>query len=124
MNEDERSIRTLVATWMTATQRGDLQTVLDLMADDVIFMVPGQQPFGKEAFAAASPSMKNVRFEGRNDIEELNVLGNWAYLRNHIDLTITPEHGVPMHRQGYTLTILRKQEDGRWVLARDANLVM
>ena len=123
MNEDERSIRTLVETWMTATQRGDLQTVLDLMADDVIFMVPGQQPFGKEAFAAASRSMKNVRFEGRTDIEELNVLGNWAYLRNHIDVTITPEHGAPMHREGYTLTILRKQEDGRWVLARDANLV-
>jgi len=123
MNEDERSIRTLVATWMTATQRGDLQTVLDLMADDVIFMVPGQQPFGKEAFAAASRSMKNVRFEGRTDIEELNVLGNWAYLRNHIDVTITPEHGAPVRREGYTLTILRKQEDGRWVLARDANLV-
>ena len=123
MNEDERSIRTLVATWMTATQRGDLQTVLDLMADDGIFMVPGQQPFGKEAFAAASRSMKHVRFEGRSDIEELNVLGNWAYLRNHIDVTITPEHGPPVRREGYTLTILRKQEDGRWVLARDANLV-
>ena len=119
MTEDERSIRTLVDTWMTATQRGDLQTVLSLMADDVIFMVPGQQPFGKEAFAAASRSMKNVRFEGRNDIEELNVLGNWAYLRNHIDLTITPEHGAPMHRAGYTLTVLRKEADGRWRCAED-----
>jgi len=124
MTEDERSIRTLVDTWMTATQRGDLQTVLSLMADDVIFMVPGQKPFGKEAFAAASRSMKNARFEGRSDIEELKVLGNWAYLRNHIEITITPEHGAPVHRAGYTLTILRKQEDGRWVLARDANLVM
>ena len=124
MNEDERSIRTLVATWMTATQRGDLQTVLSLMADDVIFMVPGQQPFGKEAFAAASRSMKSARFEGRSDIEELKVLGNWAYVRNHIDLTITPEQGAPMHRAGYTLTVLRKEADGRWVLARDANLVV
>src|SRR6476659_2142892 len=123
MTEDERSIRTLVATWMTATQRGDLQTVLSLMADDVIFMVPGQEPFGKEAFAAASRSMKSARVEGRGDIEELKVLGNWAYVRNHIDLTITPEHGAPMHRAGYTLTILRKEADGRWVLARDANLV-
>ena len=123
MNEDERSIRTLVDTWMTATQRGDLQTVLSLMADDVIFMVPGQKPFGKEAFAAGSRSMKSARFEGRSDIEELKVLGNWAYLRNHIEITITPEHEAPVHRAGYTLTILRKQEDGRWVLARDANLV-
>ena len=91
MTEDERSIRILVDTWMTATQQGDLQTVLSLMADDVIFMVPGQEPFGKEAFAAASHSMKSARFDGRIDIEELKVLGNWAYLRNHIDVTITPD---------------------------------
>ena len=124
MTEDERAIRNLIDTWMSATQKGDIETVLNLMADDVIFMVPGQKPFGKDAFAAASRGMLNVRFEGRSDIEELKVLGNWAYVRNHIDLTITPEQGAPMHRAGYTLTILRKEADGRWVLARDANLVV
>jgi uncharacterized protein (TIGR02246 family) len=108
---------------MSATQKGDVETVLDLIADDVIFMVAGQKPFGKEAFAAAARGMTKVRFEGRSDIEELKVLGNWAYLRNYIEMTITPEQGAPVHRAGYTLTILRKQEDGRWVLARDANLV-
>jgi uncharacterized protein (TIGR02246 family) len=123
MTEDERAIRNLVETWMFATQKGDIETVLNLMADDVIFMVPGQKPFGKDAFAAASRGMLNVRFEGRSDIEELKVLGNWAYLRNYIDMTVTPEQGAPVRRAGYTLTILRKQEDGRWVLARDANLV-
>jgi len=40
-----------------------------------------------------------------------------------IDMTITPDGGAPVHRAGYTLTILRKEPDGRWVLARDANLV-
>jgi len=33
MSEDERAIRNLIATWMTATQAGDLEKVLDLMAD-------------------------------------------------------------------------------------------
>ena len=123
MTEDERAIRNLIDTWMSATQKGDVETVLDLIADDVIFMVAGQKPFGKEAFAAAARGMTKVRFEGRSAIEELKVLGNWAYLRNYIEMTITPEQGAPVHRAGYTLTILRKQEDGRWVLARDANLV-
>ena len=123
MTEDERAIRNLVDTWMLATQKGDIETVLNLMADDVMFMVPGQKPFGKDAFAAASRGMRTARFEGRSDIEELKVVGNWAYLRNYIDMTITPEQGPPVHRAGYTLTILRKQEDGRWVLTRDANLV-
>ena len=81
MSDDERAIRDLVATWMKASQAGDVQTVLSLMADDVVFMVPGREPFGKEAFAAASQGMKNMRMEGTSDIRELQVLGNWAYLR-------------------------------------------
>jgi len=31
--------------------------------------------------------------------------------------------GKPVRRSGYTLTILRKERDGRWRLARDANLL-
>ncbi len=123
MSEDERAIRDLVATWMKASQAGDLPTVLGLMADDVVFMVPGREPFGKEAFAAASQSMKGMRMEGTSDIRELKVLGDWAYLRNYIQMTMTPPGGKPVKRAGYTLTLLRKQADGRWVLARDANLV-
>jgi uncharacterized protein (TIGR02246 family) len=50
MTEEERAIRELVATWMRASASGDVDTVLSLMADDVIFMVPGREPFGKDAF--------------------------------------------------------------------------
>lgn len=124
MTDDERGIRNLVETWMAATKAGDLQTVLSLMADDIIFMVPGQEPFGKEAFKAASEGMKKVHFEGRSDIQEIRVLGDWAYLRQYLEVTMTlPRGGSPMRHAGYTLSILRKQADGRWVLARDANLV-
>ncbi|MHA7681590.1 SgcJ/EcaC family oxidoreductase [Cupriavidus sp. PET2-C1] len=94
------------------------------MTDDVIFMVPGQPPFGKKEFAAASESMKNLQIDGSYDIQEVQVLGNWAYLRNHICMTVTPPGGSPaVHRSGYTLTILRKDPDGRWRLTRDANLL-
>ena len=54
MTEDEAAIRQVVETWMTASRKGDLETVLGLMTEDVVFMVPGKEPFGKEAFAAAS----------------------------------------------------------------------
>ena len=120
---DEHAIRELVATWMAASQAGDTAKVLSLMADDVIFQVPGREPFGKEVFANMSQGMKGVRMEGTNDIRELRVLGDWAYLRNHITITVTPPGGKPMKRAGYTLTILRKQADGRWLLSRDANLL-
>ena len=124
MSPDERAIRELVDTWMKASRAGDTETVLSLMSDDVIFMVPGREPFGKQAFAANSRSMDGVRLEGSADIRELKVLGDWAYLRNFIEITITPAGGTPVRRSGFTLTILRKEPDGRWLLARDANLVM
>ncbi len=124
MTDDERAIRELVDAWMVSSKAGDLPAVLDLVTDDVIFMTPGGKPFGKEAFAAASESMKNVAIEGRSEIQELRVLGDWAYLRNYIEMTATPlAGGAPMRRSGYTLTILRKDADGRWRLARDANLL-
>jgi uncharacterized protein (TIGR02246 family) len=123
MTDDERAIRDLVATWMKASQAGDTATVLSLMADDVIFQVPGREPFGKDAFAAMSQSMKSVRMEGSSDIRELRVIGDWAYLRNYISIVLTPPGGKPIRRAGHTLTILRKDANGKWLLARDANLV-
>ena len=123
MMDDERAIRSLIDTWMEASKAGDLKTVLSLMTDDVVFMVPGKEPFGKAEFAATSEGMKNVRIEGTSEIKELKLLGNWAYLRNHLKITVTPPNGQPMRRSGYTLTIVRKEPDGRWRLARDANLL-
>lgn len=123
MSPDERAIRELVDTWMKASRAGETEIVLGLMSDDVIFMVPGREPFGKQTFAANSRSMDGVRLEGSADIRELKVLGDWAYLRNFIEITVTPAGGTPIRRSGFTLTILRKEPDGRWLLARDANLV-
>jgi uncharacterized protein (TIGR02246 family) len=123
MTDDERAIRDLVATWLNASRAGDVATVLDLMTDDAVFMVPGREPFGKEAFAAAAEGLRTVQMEGTSDIRELQVLGDWAYLRNFLTVTVTPAGGAPMRRAGWTLTILRKSADGRWRLARDANLL-
>jgi uncharacterized protein (TIGR02246 family) len=86
--------------------------------------VPGREPFGKEAFAATFEGTKGgVRMEGTNEIRELRILGDWAYLRAHIAVTMTPPGGEPARRSGYTLTILRKDPDGRWRLFRDANML-
>jgi uncharacterized protein (TIGR02246 family) len=123
MTDDETAIRELVGTWMDASRRGDTATVLSLMTDDVIFMAPGKEPFGKEAFAATAEAMTGIEIEGTSDVVELQLLGDWAFIRNRIDMTATPPAGEPVHRSGYTLTLLRKEADGRWRLARDANLL-
>lgn len=123
MTDDERAIRDLVQTWMDASRRGDTAAVLELMTDDVLFLTPSREPFGKEAFRQSSEAMGDVRMEGRAEVQEIEVLGGWAWIRNHIDLVLTPSEGEPLRRAGYTLTILHKGDDGRWRLFRDANLV-
>lgn len=121
--DDERAIRDLVERWMSASRAGDLATVLGLMDDDALFMTPGGEPFGKDEFRARSESMKGVEMDGHAEIREIQLLGDWAWLRNHIEVTTTPPGGEPSRRSGYTLTILKKGGDGRWRLFRDANLV-
>ena len=127
MHDDEQEIRQLVATWMAATKAGDFETVLGLMADDVVFLLPGQPPMmGKPAFSAAAKAQsgkESPRFDGVSEIREVRVLGDWAYMWTRLTVTVTPSGGgVPKTRGGHTLSVLRK-ENGRWLLARDANML-
>mgnify|MGYP003703732833 FL=1 len=124
MTDDERAIRNVVETWLAASKAGDLPTVLSLMTDDVLFLTPGQAPFGKEAFAAMSNGLKDVQVDGTSDIQEVQVFGDIAYLRNALRIVITMPDGKVVRRSGQTLTILRKEADGKWRLVRDANLVV
>lgn len=127
MESDEQQIRRLVATWIEATKAGDKDTILGLMAEDVVFLVTGQAPMvGKATFAEAMEALSahdQPEFAGTSEIREIRVLGDWAYMWAELSVEITPPGGAPaMTRAGHTLSILRKQ-DGRWVLARDANML-
>jgi len=123
MPNDEEAIRKLVDNWLAASKKNDIDTMLDLLAEDVIFMVPGKEPFGKKEFAAVRQEMKDIKMEGKSDIQEVKVLGDWAWMRNFLRVTFTsPQRSTTVH-SGYILTILRKNPDGNWVIARDANLL-
>ena len=123
MTNDELAIRRLIETWMQASKSGDVAIVLSLMTDDVVFMVPGREPFGREAFETTVRGPNAPRIDGTNEIVELKVIGDWAFTRNRIDLTAIPPAGEAVHRSGFTLTLFQKGVDGRWRLARDANLL-
>jgi uncharacterized protein (TIGR02246 family) len=127
MQSDEDEIRQLVATWIAATKAGDVDTVLSLMAEDVVFLLPGPPPMiGKSAFAAAAQAQSNQeppKFDGTSEIKEIQVLGDWGYMWTKLSVVVTPPGGAPpIKRAGHTLSILRKQ-NGKWVLWRDANML-
>jgi uncharacterized protein (TIGR02246 family) len=127
MQSDEEQIRKLVATWMEATKAGDIDTVLSLIAEDVVFLVPGMMPMGKREFATIARAQANnaaLKFDGTSDIQEIKVVGDWAFMWTRLSVIVTPSDGSPpVERAGHTLTVLNRQ-NGRWVLARDANLLV
>ncbi len=126
MQNDEQEIRELVSTWMAASKAGDVEKLLSLMADDVVFLVPGQPVMRKADFAAAAraQSGKNApKFDGSSEIQEIRILGDWAFMWTRLTVVVTPPGGAQtMTRAGHTLTVLTKQS-GKWLLARDANML-
>src|SRR5215510_4103906 len=126
MQSDEQEIRQLVSTWMAATKAGDVETVLSLMADDVVFLVPGQPVMRKADFAVAARAQSGqeaLQFDGTSEIQEIKILGDWAFMWTKLTVVVTPPGGAQsMTRAGDTLSILKKQ-NGKWVLARDANML-
>ncbi|HEU5408732.1 MAG TPA: SgcJ/EcaC family oxidoreductase [Nitrospira sp.] len=127
MQSDEQEIRQLVSTWMAASKAGDVETVLSLMADDAVFLLPGQAVMRKADFAVAARAQSGQdapQFDGRSEIQEIKVLGDWAFMWSKLTVVVTPPGGAQsMTRAGHTLTIFKKQS-GKWVLARDANMLV
>ena len=122
--DDEQEIRELVDTWLTASKAGDTKTLLSLLADDVLFLTPGREPFGKEEFAQHDDSMESMTMDAAIDIKEIKVIADWAWMRSFLKVTFTPAGGNPTKHSGHILTILRRNADSKWVIARDANFVM
>ena len=125
MTSDEQAIRELVATWLAANKRGDLDTILSLIADDAVFLLPGQPVMGKAEFADKSQAQVGPgapEIDATTDIQEIRVLGDWTFMRTRLSVTVMPAGGASVTRNGHTLTLLRK-ENGNWLLARDANLL-
>jgi uncharacterized protein (TIGR02246 family) len=122
--DDEREIRELVEKWMSATKVGDKETVLSLMAEDAVFLVAGKPPFGKDKFREKSRQLADsgIQFDGKSEILELKVLGDWAFMISKLFVITNKPGQPPEKRSGNTLTIFNKQ-NGNWVLARDANLL-
>src|SRR5262245_28244739 len=125
MQQDEKEIRQLFDKWMTATKAGDIETLLTLMSDDVVFLIPGGVMRKAEIAAAARGQIgpNAPTFEGTSEIQEIKVLGDWAFMWTRLTAVGNmPDNPRPVKRTGHTLSILKKQ-DGKWMLARDANLL-
>jgi len=123
MGTNEREIREVHSTWISAVNAGDLGRLLTLMADDVVFLNPGQAPIGRDGFSANfSAAHEQVLIRCSSELEEVVAIGEVAHTWSRDALSVTPRNGGQATQlAGHRITVYRKQPDGRWLLARDAN---
>ena len=127
MDPDEAHIRPLIADFMNASIGGDIGAILDMVSEDVVFLLPGQQSivgetaFGEHLRAITGPAAP--RIQGHGDVREVQVRGDRAFAWAQLSITLgSPASGRGMTRAGFTLSVFRR-ENGRWRLARDANML-
>jgi uncharacterized protein (TIGR02246 family) len=123
MESDENAVRAVHTTFIEAVNARDLDRVLSLMTDDVVFLGPGNAPFGRDQFPVgflAGHQEWNLRCT--SELQEIAVVGDMAYAWCNDSLAMTRRaDGQPAALSGHRLSIYRKQPDGRWLLARDAH---
>lgn len=125
-NQDEQQIRAVIETWAKATAEGDLNVLLNLMTEDVTFLIPGKPPMHRADFVSAFQSMiRSVHVTSRSTVQEITVKDDLALCWNYLDVDVVPiMSGSTTKRAGYTLTAFRRGADGQWRVWRDANLVI
>lgn len=126
MSTDEQNIRDLVALWHSATAAGEVDTVLGLMAEDVVFLGAGHAPMrGRGAFERGLRGLlARHRIESTGEVQEIEVSGSLAYCWNQLTVRVVPLSGDEATvRTGSAISILRKQANGAWLVVRDANML-
>jgi len=76
----------------------------------------------KADFTAAAEGQRDMKIEGESEIQEIKVLGDWAFMWTRLKMTVQMGDAAPVVRSGHTLSVLQKK-NGRWRLSRDANLL-
>lgn len=108
---DQAAVAALVANDWAAWAAG--------FAEQGMIMPPNSEAVtgrdGIQAWAAGFPPL--TAFEAQ--VEEIEGLGNLAYVRGSYSLTITPPGGTPMPDRGKYMYVARKQPDGSWKVVRD-----
>jgi uncharacterized protein (TIGR02246 family) len=121
--DDQAAIRELMAKWRRLSGEGDVEGLLALLTDDVVFLTPNNPPMDKQKFEQGFRSFAGkVSIDAQQEVKDLRVSGDLAYSWSYLRVTFTPHGGKQIVNEGNVLTVLRK-EGGRWRIARDANLM-
>jgi len=107
---------------IAALNAGDADAWVSLFAEDGVQMPPNAPAnVGKGSIAKWSVGLLNAfRVQFGLTVDEVRVLGDWAFERGAYTINLASAAGGPsMQDNGKYITIYRKDEGGRWQMARD-----
>jgi uncharacterized protein (TIGR02246 family) len=120
-DQEIQDIRRVAVQWTEAVGAGETEQLGPLMTDDIIVIHGnGRLVCGKKAvmndFAL---SLQDFSVQQTVKSEETIVAGEWAFDRASVHTTIASrKSGDTKQFDSRTVTILRKQDDGGWRVAR------
>lgn len=118
---DKEAIERAMRIYESACNEGDLNKFLTTFTDDAVTLAPGlPAATGRENKTLAADHFFgpfNMAMTLEND--EVEVMGDWAFMRGHYTLTLTPKAGGDAIKdRGKYLDLLRRQADDSWKFAR------
>jgi len=122
---DVQAIQALFDKVLVLASAGDADSLLELYTNDAIWMLPDRwqdskkkeaSSFYQEFFDWATLDRENYRIQ----LDEVIVAGEWAFVR-HTDQgeLITKDDGKRIQQGSRHISILHRQSDGSWKIARD-----
>ena len=124
LNDEERdreAIRQLGQDWVEAVHHGDVDRLLGLVTDDVVFMPHNAPSIVGQAAVEQTYRAVFAAFEIDQTFvpEEIQVGGDWAFVRGTDAIEMKPRAGGDtVVVRGRGISILRRVEDGSWRFAR------
>jgi ketosteroid isomerase-like protein len=109
--------------YVTAINSNDLDAILAVLTDDVVFMPPGSPRLvGKPAVRSwAGGYLDAYASQWDKTMIEFVVMGDWAFEQYAYTSTEIPRGGgLEVRDTGKGLIIYRRDADGTWRVARDA----
>jgi uncharacterized protein (TIGR02246 family) len=118
------AIKQLTQEWIEAVKARDVDRLLSLVTEDVVFLPPNGSPIkGKQAVGHLYRSLfTQFEVDQTANNEEIEVSGEWAFSWGAEILMLAPHSGgQPVRLHGKGMAILRRQHDGSWKFARGIN---
>ena len=119
---DEEAIKALVQEFTATINSDNLDGFMALWTDDAVLMPPTSLAvIGKEAIRSRVERIFAMyTIEIRCAVEDIQVAGDWAYVRNSCEEADTPKDGSETRSLEESIVfIFQRQADGSWKIATE-----